>query len=318
LKIVRENLNEYVGGGYSTSGSMYPSVRGGSLSLGNSANSMGSGSFNSMYTYDILPLNRTLEPKVDSLPNDEMIHSGMTVKGKKFNDKKVYKGKLVNIVKSKNGVIKYYIILDEATAKFIKIDPTTIQIDKDQGKITAYADIWNFGNGSPFTRMDTKLPKFNNQNSQSNIRSNENRIVPENLEQLFENEELQYFKGPSREKIEKRLESLTLKEKFEVAMVNNIDWLVEDCLKQGINPSIFDNAAIWWASNEGKLEIVKLLLKDPIVDPTIGNNVNINNNFPLYGALHYKHFDIVRELLKDKRVRDKLLPREISTFEKYM
>uniref|UniRef100_A0A6C0JS57 Uncharacterized protein n=1 Tax=viral metagenome TaxID=1070528 RepID=A0A6C0JS57_9ZZZZ len=63
-----------------------------------------------------------------------------------------------------------------------------------------------------------------------------------------------------------------------------------------INPSAEDNAAIGYASHDGHLEIVKLLLADPRVNPAT------NNNWPIRCASHNGHLEVVRLLLDDSRV----------------
>jgi len=65
-----------------------------------------------------------------------------------------------------------------------------------------------------------------------------------------------------------------------------------------INNDISDdnNYAIRWASIYGHFEIVRLLLKDPRVDPSD------NNNYAIQWASERGHFEIVKLLLKDSRV----------------
>ena len=63
-----------------------------------------------------------------------------------------------------------------------------------------------------------------------------------------------------------------------------------------VDPSDDNNNSIRRASKNGHLEIVKLLLQDPRVDPSDGNNYSIK------AASENGHIKIVRLLLKDPRV----------------
>jgi len=109
-----------------------------------------------------------------------------------------------------------------------------------------------------------------------------------------------YFKGPSRDRIEKFVVGLSLEEKFQVAIKNSCIWLVKQCLDDGVDPSDYDNWAIWMAAKCGHLEIVRFLLADSRVDPS-----DYDNRAILW-AMNNDHIDVVKELLKNKRVRDKL------------
>ena len=63
-----------------------------------------------------------------------------------------------------------------------------------------------------------------------------------------------------------------------------------------VDPSAGDNYAIRKASENGHLEVVKLLLQDEKVDPSAGNNEAIR-----YASTH-NHPEVVKLLLQDKRV----------------
>ena len=120
-----------------------------------------SGGTNSMYTYNILPLNHSLEPKPNDVGEEE-IHIGLNVKGKKFNDKKtIYKGKLTKVNKSPDGVIESYVIM--CNSKFIKLDPTTVEIDHDAENRMGYEDVYDFEDGESEMK-NTGVNKFSNQN----------------------------------------------------------------------------------------------------------------------------------------------------------
>jgi len=61
------------------------------------------------------------------------------------------------------------------------------------------------------------------------------------IETLYEDENL-YFKGPKRENILKSIDGLPLINKFKIGIKNNIPWLVKQCISDGIDPTIYDNA----------------------------------------------------------------------------
>jgi hypothetical protein len=81
-----------------------------------------------------------------------------------------------------------------------------------------------------------------------------------------------YFKGPSREKIEAKLVNMSLKKQFDKAIDNNISWLAQRCIEKGIDPSVFNNFAIWCASYNEHIKIVKLLLNDKRVIDKLSKN----------------------------------------------
>jgi hypothetical protein len=128
------------------------------------------------------------------------------------------------------------------------------------------------------------------------------------VKDILNEEEFKYFKGPSKEKILKSLEGKSLNTKFGIAIRNNISWLVQDCLEQGIDPTRWDNWSIKEAADHGHLQIVKLLLKDKRVDPSI------NNNRLIKWAFHHFYLNLVKELLKDKKVIDSLDLEEMQEY----
>ncbi|KAJ3270991.1 hypothetical protein HDV01_007141 [Terramyces sp. JEL0728] len=77
----------------------------------------------------------------------------------------------------------------------------------------------------------------------------------------------------------------------EYGNAESVKYLIDKC-----NPGDNDNYAIINASKNGHLEIVKVLLKDSRVDPTVMNNL------PLKLAQDNFYLDIVDLLMKDQRV----------------
>jgi ankyrin repeat protein len=72
--------------------------------------------------------------------------------------------------------------------------------------------------------------------------------------------------------------------------------IVKDLLSKCVDPSDCNNAAICWASHNGHLEVVKLLLYDPRVDPSDCNNYAIR-----FASIN-GHYEVVKLLLTDPRV----------------
>jgi hypothetical protein len=136
-------------------------------------------------------------------------------------------------------------------------------------------------------------------------------LIAKLVNDILNEEEFRYFKGPSREKILIALKGKTLKEKFRLAIQNNIIWLVEDCIDKGIDPTFSDNWPIRFAAHENNVELLKLLIKDKRTDPSDLGNIAIQ------WAFFNVSVDTIKFLLKDKRVRDKIDPNDYR-FKKYL
>lgn len=124
---------EAYGAGFSLSGGF----RGGSGGTARGGFGGGSnlGGPNMMYTYEIKPLNHTLEPKrVDEVPFVQNIQIGSKIKGQQIlsniniNKNRSIIGIVRQIVKTDNNSLKYYIVQDEATQEIVKIDPLTSKL----------------------------------------------------------------------------------------------------------------------------------------------------------------------------------------------
>lgn len=137
-KLVRENIiEEGYGAGFSMTGGFGGGYRGGlgGTSRGGFGGANNLGGPNSMYTYEVKPLNHTLEQKpTDSLEQVETISIGSKIVGCPISsnatpdNKKKIAGIVRKIVNADNGAIKYYIIQDEATQTYVKIDPLTANL----------------------------------------------------------------------------------------------------------------------------------------------------------------------------------------------
>ena len=122
----------------------------------------------------------------------------------------------------------------------------------------------------------------------------------------MENLEFKWIKGPTSEQVRARLEpklkGMTLEEKFSLAVKNDVIWLFQECIDAGYDPSVWNNWAIRYTSSHGRLEVVKVLLADTRVDPSVYDNLAIEWSY-------YGHPEVVKALLANKRVRDKLSPK---------
>lgn len=124
-------VKEGYGAGFSVnSGGLGGTSRGG---FGGSAN-IGHGG-NSMYTYEIKPLNHSLEqkPTVSIATEDRTVALGVKISGFPLRsnatpDKKKLVGIVRKIVQTDDSALKYYIIQDEATQNMVKIDPLTAKV----------------------------------------------------------------------------------------------------------------------------------------------------------------------------------------------
>lgn len=130
MKNKKKSLKESMGAGFSmTSGArnMFRS-RGG---FGGASN-LGGG--NSMYTYEIKPLNHTLEPKpntADTTINYMRLGSKISAVPLRTNATPTQvrvRGILKDIKETENGSIMYYVVFDEATAQMVKCDPLTAKL----------------------------------------------------------------------------------------------------------------------------------------------------------------------------------------------
>ena len=101
----------------------------------------------------------------------------------------------------------------------------------------------------------------------------------------------------------------TPKQKLTHGYIYGIVWLVKEALDEGADPSEDDNAALRRASytyypdfhingDKTNVEILELLLKDPRVDPSAQNNYALR-----FAIQATNHFDVVKKLLKDPRLK---------------
>jgi ankyrin repeat protein len=81
---------------------------------------------------------------------------------------------------------------------------------------------------------------------------------------------------------------------YQTCQTGNVE-RVKELLKNGVDPTVFENASIRIASFSGYTKIVELLLQDGRADPTVFNHAPIRN------ASYYGHTEIVELLLQDGR-----------------
>lgn len=125
-----QTVHEWGGAGFSYGGgsSIFPVNRGGQMNRGGFGGASNLGGPNMMYTYEIKPLNRLLQPKPSDFEDiEEPIHDGHTIEGEELNkrDGKVYIGSVIKTDRLTDGSVNYYVILDDESTRKIKIDPTT-------------------------------------------------------------------------------------------------------------------------------------------------------------------------------------------------
>jgi len=141
-------------------------------------------------------------------------------------------------------------------------------------------------------------------------------------ESIYEDEN-PYFKGPSREQIEKAIVGMSLEERFKKAIENNVPWLITDCINNGFDPSWSDNWGLHYTINKN---IKELLYKDErvrdsqkLIDIFVdsinydilwlvkfcldnGQDPTTNDNWALIRSCEDGYYDIVKFLLRDKRI----------------
>jgi len=200
LEIINENMQikkikiikEYGGAGISYSGgsSIFPVNRGGSMNRGGFGGASNLGGPNMMYTYEIKPLNRTLQPEVNSVEGDEILHPGNDISGCELNkkDNKLHSGTLLRVEKTLEGSLKYYVILDPETNMIMKLDPTTVNIiSKFDGVDPLKKDLTDdekeLLKGGQATKASLYAPGKTNENNNNKMKA---KLVKESLDIIFE------------------------------------------------------------------------------------------------------------------------------------
>lgn len=132
MKNNRKYLLEGYGAGFSFTGGAVKGMGGTSRGGFGGANNLGGP--NMMYTYEVKPLNHTLEQKPSDVGDQvSKVQIGSKVSGLPFRSNanptpKRISGIIQKIVKTENNSLKYYIIQDELTQNFVKIDPLSTSL----------------------------------------------------------------------------------------------------------------------------------------------------------------------------------------------
>jgi hypothetical protein len=163
MKCAKTKINEYgLGNSFSMSGGgqrIYPGGRFGQVNRGGFHNSMYGGQDNSMYTYDIIPLNSILQQKPTSNddPDAVQIYAGETVQGKELNKRedKLITGTLISINKSAMGTDNYFVVLDNDDNILKKLDPTTTSVYTrlHNSEYRAMLDVVDFDNADANSKL---------------------------------------------------------------------------------------------------------------------------------------------------------------------
>ena len=131
---LKEAINEYgsTGAGYAVwgggGGRNFGNPSAGRAIYGKGFGSGGRAADNSMYTYEIKPLNKILEPYSENTITSRYIHPGCVVKWKLLGKNKHLIGQVQSIKKDGIGDILYYVVKNHETAENFRIDPTSIFI----------------------------------------------------------------------------------------------------------------------------------------------------------------------------------------------
>jgi len=137
-KLVKESIvQEGYGSGFSFTGGAIKGM--GSTTRGGFGGSNNLGGPNMMYTYEIKPLNHTLEQKPQADTSIDMasvtpdIQLGSKIKGRPIRsnatpNKQYVVGIIYDIVKTDDSAIKYYVVRNEDNQLLTKIDPLTAEL----------------------------------------------------------------------------------------------------------------------------------------------------------------------------------------------
>jgi hypothetical protein len=125
-----KSVDEWGGAGFSYGGSsMFPKNRGGGITRAGFGGGSNIGGPNMMYTYEIKPLNRLLQPDATYYDDagTETIHNGHIIEGEELNKKDgiYHVGTVLSTSINDEGNVNYYVIIDEKDSRKIKIDPTS-------------------------------------------------------------------------------------------------------------------------------------------------------------------------------------------------
>lgn len=103
--------------------------------------SSNNGGPNLMYTYDVKPLNKTLEQPPTPQAGERYFHVGSEIRGEMLDtSRKKILGKIIRIEKNREGDILYYIVIDDSGIKR-KVDPTSVSLIQRESPSIVNRDI---------------------------------------------------------------------------------------------------------------------------------------------------------------------------------
>lgn len=145
---MKDQLKEWSGAGFSMGSSIFPVNRGGQMNRGGFGGASNLGGPNMMYTYEIKPLTRNLQPKPTNFEIEEKIHVGHFIEGQELNrkDKKLHRGTVLRIQKNEDHEPMYYVILCDKLGIKINIDPTTAVLLSGENYVNLRNGIHNRSN----------------------------------------------------------------------------------------------------------------------------------------------------------------------------
>ncbi|MFA5585329.1 MAG: ankyrin repeat domain-containing protein [Saccharofermentanales bacterium] len=127
------------------------------------------------------------------------------------------------------------------------------------------------------------------------------------------NESIKHLLKPKNEDdILDLIKDLSPTEKLLKGCQNGIFWLVKKSLEEGSNLSDVNYMCLYTLIIRNHNDIFKYLLENNYFNPTF------NNNDLLETAFSYNNETIVKLLLKDKRVLDKLSTEDLKDFKEYL
>jgi hypothetical protein len=104
------------------------------------------------------------------------------------------------------------------------------------------------------------------------------------ISHLFEDQEIQ------------KIQETELDNLYRACGTGNVE-MVNRCIENGIDPSVYCNYAIRLASAKGYIDVINILLHDGRINPSAESNLALKN------AVRYGHLSVVDLLLQDKRIK---------------
>lgn len=252
-KYIYEILKESYGAGFSMA------RIGGMAGLGK--NSFGGasnmGGANMMYTYEIKPLNHTLEqlPVVNDV-QDEQIQIGSKISGFPVASnatplKNKVTGIVHKIVKSDNGAIKYYIIQDEATQNKVKLEPLSVKLIIAE-PVQYY---FNATDNIPSRRYGKRVKE----SLKEEFKEDSDPI--DDLEIGMMHQIKRWIKDIKKDIFSPLGKKRNEEDYLWICAENNKLEFAKYLLDKGYNVNYNDGSALQWACYLGHVDMVKLLLK---------------------------------------------------------